>query len=129
MYYHVWFSTKRRKWLLQGDIHRAVRRLLSEVSVKKGIKLLAYQTVVDHVHLLVEVDKPEELSRTIGLLKGRVALGVFQLFPWLKADAGIEHFWQRSYGSKAIAPEALETVKQYIATQWDRLEKYYAGDG
>ena len=62
-------------------------------------------------------------------LKDRTAQRVFKLFPDLKFDAKVEHFWQRSFGSRLVPPEDLERVGDYIRTQWDRLEKFDRGGG
>ncbi|MDP3062487.1 MAG: IS200/IS605 family transposase [Chloroflexota bacterium] len=124
MLYHVWFSPTRRKWLLVGAIDQAIKEFLVEEACRKAIKVHAYETVVDHVHLLLELDEGQDMSRTIRLLKGYSARRVFQRFPELRMDAGIEHFWQRSYGCSEVPPSQLAQVAAYIRTQWHRLEKY-----
>ena len=58
------------------------------------------------------------------LLKGASSRKVFQRFPELKLDAGVNHFWQKRYGSKVIEPRVLATVSGYIRTQKERLEKF-----
>ncbi len=42
--YHVWFATKNRKCLLEGDLEDRVVELFSEMARKHGIKLLAVGT-------------------------------------------------------------------------------------
>jgi len=37
--YHVWFSTKRRKWLLQGDVDARAKELFERIAAEKGIEL------------------------------------------------------------------------------------------
>jgi REP element-mobilizing transposase RayT len=44
--------------------------------------------------------------------------------PLLKLDLHSHNFWQAGYGSKVIPAGAVATVRRYIRTQWDRLEKY-----
>ena len=124
IFYHVWFSPKRRKWLLRGDVEILLRKLLPEIAKEKGIKLLASELMVDHVHLLLELNQNESLSKAINLLKGVTARRVFQEFPELKFDAGVNHFWQKRYGRKEVPPDAVSDVTGYIQSQWDRLEKY-----
>jgi putative transposase len=122
--YHVWFSTKRRKWLLQDDVLDAMRQLLHDVAAEKGINLVESEAIVDHVHLLVDVSDASELPRTMMLLKGISARRLFGQFPDIKLDAHTESFWQASYGSKLVVPEAASATKSYIRSQWDRLESY-----
>ena len=122
--YHVWFSTKRRKWLLQGDVGGAARELMIAVAKEKGINLVECEMMVDHVHLLLGVDNRAHLSRVMNLLKGATSRRLFQRFPDLKLDAGVNSFWQHRYASKIVPEPAAASVGNYIRTQWDRLEKY-----
>ena len=63
--HHVWFSTKRRKWLLQGEVLDAAREQFKEIADREGIKLIEYVAIVDHVHMLLDVDDKAELSRAM----------------------------------------------------------------
>jgi len=44
MFYHLWFATKRRKWLLQGEVGEEVKRLMSEIAQDKDSALLECET-------------------------------------------------------------------------------------
>lgn len=121
--YHVWFGTKRRKWLLLGDIQAGVKALLWDIAREKGIRLKACETMVDHVHLLLDV-APAELPKAIHLLKGISARRVFETFPELKMDARTENLWQKSYGAKQVADGAKRVVAEYIRSQESRPEKF-----
>jgi len=46
-FYHVWFSTKRRKWLLQGDVEELAQQALREIATSEGIGLLECKAAVD----------------------------------------------------------------------------------
>ena len=124
MFYHVWFSTKRRKWLLQGEIEELVKTLLTETVGEKQMRLLECQPIIDHVHLLIEAGSDDDLSWTMTLLKGRSSYELFRRLPELKLDAGENSFWQRGFAARIVPPEQLETVRWYIRTQDRRLEKY-----
>ncbi len=122
--YHVWFGTKRRKWLLQGAVADAALRLMRDVAREKGIDLRASETMVDHVHLLVQAQDRAELSRAMNLPKGGSSYRLLREMPEIKLDAGVSSFWQHRYGAKEVPPAAAASVRQYIETQWDRTEKY-----
>ncbi len=122
--YHVWFSTKRRKRLLQGDVGKLAERAIWEIASADGIRLLECKTVFDHVHLMLELDAADALPSAMKALKGKSAHRVFQQIPELKLDAGTDHLWQRGYGCKLVEPSAEMAVRRYIRTQMDRIEKF-----
>ena len=122
--YHVWFGTNRRKWLLQEDVATRAKELILATAAEKGIKLLECETMVDHVHLLLDVADQASLSRAINFLKGVSARRLNQEFPELRLDAGVGHVWQHRYAAKIVAAAAVPAVAGYIRTQWERLEKY-----
>jgi len=122
--YHVWFATKGRKWLLQGDVGEAAKELITTVAKEKSINLMECEMMVDHVHLLIAVDDRTDLSKAVNLLKGATSRRLFQRFPDLKLDAGLNSFWQHRYAAKVVPQPAAVSVGQYIRSQWDRLDKY-----
>lgn len=124
--YHVWFATKNRKWLLEGDVEDVVVAELKTVSAQHNIDLLAIGTMIDHVHLLIRLQEGQTLPRCMNLIKGGSARRVFRELPELKLDTGTEHLWQRRYGSKLVPPGAIAAVRRYVVTQKERLEKYEA---
>jgi len=122
--YHVWFSTKGRKWLLEGDVGEASKELMVTVAKEKNIDLVECEMMVDHAHLLLAVDDREHLSKAMNLLKGTTSRRLFQRYPDLRLDAGLNSFWQHRYAAKAVLEPAAASVGNYIRTQWDRLDKY-----
>ena len=122
--YHVWFATKRRKWLLQGDVGEAVKGLMWTVAKEKNISLLECEMIVDPVHLLISTEDRARLSMAMNLLKGVTSRRIFQRFPELKLDARVGAFWQHRYAAKLVPEAAAATVGRYIRTQCDRLDRY-----
>jgi putative transposase len=122
--YHVWFATKRRKWLLQGEVGEAAKESMWTVAKDKNIRLLECETVVDHVHLLVSAEDRTCLSTAMNLLKGVTSRQILQRFPELKLDAKVGAFWQHRYAAKLVPEGAAATVGRYIRTQCDRLDRY-----
>lgn len=123
-FYHVWFSTKYRKWLLQGDVAIKAKDLLIAVAVEKGINLVEVETMVDHVHILLVADNHPDLSWRMKLLKGRSAYELVRAFPEIKLDAWVNSFWQTSFNARLVPENQTEIVSRYIRTQGERLEQY-----
>lgn len=122
--YHVWFATKGRRWLLVGEIEDTVKRMLVDTAREKGINLLECQPMVDHVHMLVGASSSTELSWIMKLLKGRCSYELFRRNPQLKLDARVNSFWQRGFSAQALRETQIGTLRRYIRTQDQRLEKY-----
>jgi len=121
--HHVWFATKRRKWLLQGDVDHAAKELIRKAARDKGIRLIECETAVDHVHLLLQLRPDQTLPRVMNLLKGISSRRLHLAFPELKLDTGSDHFWQRGYNFRSVQPRSLTTRLQYVRSQKERLEK------
>jgi putative transposase len=120
--YHVWFSTKRRKWLLQGDVDARAKSLFRQIAFEKGIELRECETMVDHAHLLLSA-RPEGLTRDVKLLKGISARRLLQEFPDIRLDARTDNFWQRGFGCRELGDDA-RGVAWYIRTQKRRPSAY-----
>ena len=124
VYYHVWFKTRRRNWLLLGDVANAAKAAMLETAQRHAIRVLECETMVDHVHLLVEAADAVDLSRAMHVLKGASARYLLESIRDIRMDAGTNHFWQKRYGAKLVEPAALASVRNYIRTQKERPEKY-----
>jgi len=122
--YHVWFATKRRSWLLQGDVDSAVRRFIRDVAQEKHIQLLECESAIDHVHLLFRLGEGQRLPKVMSLLKGGSSYRLHRAYPELKLDSGSEHLWQRGYCFRAVELGSLASRRRYIRSQMERLEKF-----
>jgi putative transposase len=105
--YHVWFATKQRKWLLQGDIQDEAKTQFDAIALRYSIVLLEREAIVDHVHMLLNLPDKAGLSKAMNLLKGASSRALFQKYPSIKMDAHTNAFWQVGFGSKII-PRARE---------------------
>jgi putative transposase len=123
-HFHVWFATRSRKWLLQGEIAPSAKGILRAVANEKGIVLIECEATVDHVHLLLDCADKADLTRSMHLLKGISSRRLFQLYPSIKLDAATLHFWQKGYGSKIVSEALMPVTRNYIKTQWQRLESF-----
>ena len=122
--YHVWFATKRRKWPLQGEIDAATKDFIRKAAREHEIDLLACETAVDHVQLILRLPENQSIPKALNLLKGISSRKLHEAFPELKLDSGSNHFWQRGYAFKVVGPGSLESRLRYVRTQKERLEKF-----
>ena len=115
MYYHVWFVTKYRKSSLAGVIDQLVKEIFTECMQRHSYKVLEFETNMDHVHMMVEVDKVTDLSGIIRTLKAVSAKEILQTQPF--AMRNIRHFWGRRYGFREIGIAEIEHIRRYIRNQ------------
>lgn len=118
--YHVWFSTKRRKQALDGELGDDVRQLLVEIAQRADIDLVEVEVATDHVHLLVALSGSQTLSSTMQQLKGAASRHIFLKYPELKMDIGRNSFWQKGYGWRKIDAAEVHSARNYIRTQRNR---------
>ena len=115
--YHVWFGTKRRVHVLQGDIECDVRRLLHENALRAGVRLVEAETAVDHVHLIIAVPDDKNLSSAMHQIKGACSRIVFLKYPDLKSDMSQTALWQKGYSYRRVDPDSVSAARGYVRTQ------------
>lgn len=118
--YHLVWCVKYRRSVLTTQIGDRVKDIVSEIAVEKGCQILAIETDVDHVHVLVRVKPTHQLSKLMQLFKGRTARIIFQEFPALKNRLWGGHLWSPSYYAATVGGAPLETIKKYVESQRDK---------
>ncbi len=116
-YYHVWFQTKFKKFMLVDIIDSRIHELFKQISEEKDIRLVASGSMPDHAHLLVGLENNQDLSWAVKLFKGISSRKIFQEFIMLKQDFRTNNFWARKYGAKEVAAEGLQATADYIRNQ------------
>ena len=98
--YHVVFSTKERRPLLQDDQFRegvwaymaGVARNLDGFAIRIG-------GYYDHAHLLVRIPAKVAVSDFVGKLKANTSKHINE-----SRDAGMRFHWQDGYGAFTVSP-------------------------
>ena len=116
--YHVWFSTKERRPILDGEIGNDVRISFAEIAKRASIGLLKLGLAMDHVHMLLEISSDTSLSSVMHQLKGASAHTIFLKYPDMRLDT--RALWQKGYGFRSIAPSEVTGLRYYIRTQSKR---------
>lgn len=116
MYFHVWFVTKYRKPVLSSTVEEKLLAIIEEIREKKRYRILKIGTCKDHVHILLELDRKEELPAAVRTLKAVSAKKILEETPHLRT-ADIRHLWAKRYGSREIAEQEIEDIVEYICNQ------------
>ena len=116
-YYHVTFSTKRRKPVLAGEVGERIRYWFDKLAHERGFDLIELNTWLDHIHVLIFVRAGEDLAYIMNILKGTTARRIFQEFDDLKMQIGENHLWGRRFHAQEVPSEAVDQVRRYIRDQ------------
>ena len=121
--YHIVFIPKYRRKVMFGKLRKDVGEILGKVCKMEGVTILKAATLPEHVHMYVSMPPKLNVSKTIGRIKGKSALMIFDRHPEYR-DRNNRHFWERGYYCETVGNVNEETIKQYIQEQYerDRLE-------
>ena len=67
----------------------------------------------------VSIPPKLSVSKTIGLIKGKSALMIFDRHPEYR-EKGNRHFWARGYYCETVGNVNEEMIKKYIQDQYER---------
>ena len=139
MYYHVWFVTKYRKTILEGEIEKRAKDAFLEVARNKNYNILEMETNGDHAHLLLEARDREELANMLRILKSVSAKKILEGTPHLRVGNARIHegyhtrkcaevrkkvrigFWARRYGWREVDHCDVENIREYVRNQKEIL--------
>lgn len=113
--YHVIFSPKYRRNILQNGVDVKLKDYFSEVSSKFGFDILEMEIMPDHVHLLIDVNPNFGISQAVAKLKGYSAKKLKEDFPHLKSR--LPCIWTNSKFVSTVGSVSLDVVKKYIENQ------------
>jgi REP element-mobilizing transposase RayT len=112
LYYHIVFSTKDRRPLLDGPRLDRVIRYVSGICGNLNGKLFHGGGAPDHVHLAANVPPTKLVAGFIRDVKSNSSRWVHESFPGLQTFA-----WQDKYAAFTVSPSMLDKVRRYIADQ------------
>lgn len=113
--YHVVWCPKYRRRVLVDGVDDRLKAILREVARERQAEIIEMEVMLDHVHLLVEVDPQFGIHRLVRLMKGRSSRILRQEFPWLRSR--LPTLWTNSYFVATVGGAPLAVIKQYIEQQ------------
>lgn len=121
--YHIVFIPKYRRKAMFGKLKKDVAESISKVCKMENVTILKAAVMPDHVHMYVSIPPKESVSKTIGRIKGKSALMIFDRHPEYR-ERYDRHFWARGYYCETVGNVNEATIKKYIEDQYerDRLE-------
>ncbi|MCE9559884.1 MAG: transposase [Armatimonadetes bacterium] len=117
LHVHIVFSTKGRIPYLEGLPVERMHAYLGGVIRTHGATPLCIGGVADHVHLLVGLRGPQDVSSLVREAKKSSN-------KWMREENGCPDFaWQEGYSAFSVSPERLDRVRAYVENQAKHHEK------
>jgi putative transposase len=115
--YHLVWVTKYRRSVLTRAIGDRAKEMILQIAKAQDCEILAIETEVDHVHVLVRLKPAHQLSKIVQYFKGSTAFQLFREYPTLKNRLWGGHLWSPSYYAATVGGAPLSTIKKYVEQQ------------
>jgi len=116
--YHIVFSTKYRKKVLDLKIEERVKEIVSDIAKEKGFEVSQIEVgEQEHVHIFVSAHPKISPSYIVKMIKGISARKILLEFPEIKGKLWKGHLWNPSYYIETIGSISEETIRRYIESQ------------
>ena len=110
--YHIVFSTKDRRPLIEGDAKPRLYEYLGGTIRGQGGISLGINGMPDHVHVLAKLRPDKAVSDILRDLKANASGWMHDIFPEIR-----DFSWQRGYGAFSVSFSQVEKVRRYIVEQ------------
>jgi len=118
--YHIVWSVKYRRPVLEGSIESYLKELLIQISHEKGFVMQTMEVMPDHVHVFASAHPKISPSYMVKMLKGISGRKLFMRFPELKGRLWKGHLWNSSFYVETVGSVSEEAVRKYIEKQKTR---------
>lgn len=116
--YHVVWSVKYRKKVLNKDVEDRLKELCYEIADEKDFTVHLIEVgEQDHVHLFISGHPKIAPSYMVKMLKGITGRLLLREFPWVKSFLWKGKLWNPSYYIETVGDISEETIKKYIQNQ------------
>ena len=120
--YHLVWSPKYRKKILQGAIAERVREMFTEIAEQYEITIEEMEVSLDHVHIFCSFPPRYSIAQVVTRFKSLSARAIFREYPQVKRQLWGGEFWENGYFARTVGDKVTaEVIRKYI--QHHRTEK------
>ena len=114
--YHLVWAPKYRKWVLQGEVRRRVRKLFDEIAGHHGFEIEEMEVDKDHIHIFLSFPPKYSISKVVGIFKAVSSKEIREEFgKELKRQLWGGEFWEDGYFARTVGDEVTaEVIRKYI---------------
>lgn len=111
LYFHVIWTTKYREELITDFVKDKLKLFITEKINKLNGRLLEFNTVSEHCHLLVKTLPQMSVSDFVGQIKGYSSHEMNQIM-------GEKYLqWQQGFGVLSLSKKSIPFIRRYIQNQ------------
>ena len=114
--YHVVWCPKYRFKVLKGALRQSVLEIITQLCEWKKLRILEMNIQEDHVHLILSIPPKFSVSETVGFLKGKCAIKIFDRHLELKKRYWGRHFWAKGYCVSTVGLDE-DKIRKYVKWQ------------
>ena len=116
--YHIVWSTKYRRKVLNSIIESRLKEILTQVSLEKEFIIHEMEVgELDHIHLFVSAHPKISISYIVKMMKGISGRLLMKEFPEIQKYLWKGELWNPSYYVETIGSVSEENIKRYIKNQ------------
>ena len=118
LYVHIVFSVRSRASLIKDEWRENLHRYITGIVQNKGHKLLAINSMADHIHILVGMKPDTSLSDLVRDIKSNSS-------KWINEEKSKhgKFEWQEGYGAFSYSHSQIGDVITYIQNQQEHHRK------
>jgi len=112
LYIHCVFAVKYRNALISRTWEERLHQYITGILQNNGHKLLAINSMPDHLHLFVGLNPQQSISDMMRLVKGDSSEFINK-----ERFTGSKFYWQEGYGAFSNSRSQIDSVVKYIMNQ------------
>ena len=118
LYIHIIFSVKQRTFLIKDEWREELHKYITGIIQNKGHKMLAVNSMPDHVHIFIGMKPHECLSDLVRDIKASSSKWINERKPMRGKFS-----WQEGYGAFTCSHSEIGRVAKYIQNQQEHHKK------
>ncbi len=118
--YHLVWSPKYRKDILQGALQKRVDEMFREIAETYDITIEEMEVSTDHVHIFCSFPPRYSIAQVVTRFKSLSARAVFREYPQVKRQLWGGEFWEDGYFARTVGDKVTaEVIRKYIKRHRD----------
>ncbi|MGA2107727.1 MAG: IS200/IS605 family transposase [Syntrophorhabdales bacterium] len=117
IFYHLVWSTKYRKSILNGPITKALTSILDQIASENNFTIVQQEIMPDHVHLFASAHPKYAPGAIVKKLKGISGKRLFLQFPELRKVYRRHQIWNPSTYYGTAGDMSKSVIEKYIQMQ------------